>query len=70
MRDKILAGARDDEDLQAEAMAELVSRGWAPQYIAVRRRSDLKSPTAHDSGLVILAAAFLGTTRLIDNLEV
>ena len=70
MRDKILAGARDYEDLQAEAMAELVSRGWAPQYIAVRRRSDLKSPTAHDSGLVILAAAFLGTTRLIDNLEV
>lgn len=70
MREKILAGARDYEGLQAEAMAELVSRGWVPQYIAVRRRSDLKSPTAHDSGLVILAAAFLGTTRLIDNLEV
>ena len=70
MREKILAGARDYEALQAQAMAELVSRGWVPQYVAVRRRSDLKSPTAHDSGLVILAAAFLGTTRLIDNLEV
>lgn len=70
MREKILAGARDYEALQAEAMAELVAHGWVPQYIAVRRRSDLQCPAAHDSGLVILAAAFLGTTRLIDNLEV
>lgn len=70
MREKILAGSCDYDGLQTEAMAELAAHGWAPQYVAVRRRSDLKSPTALDTGLVILAAAFLGTTRLIDNLEV
>ena len=70
LRNEILAGNRDYDTLQAEAMAELASHGWAPQYVAVRRRSDLKSATAQDGGLVILAAAFLGTTRLIDNLEV
>ncbi|MGB7990108.1 MAG: pantoate--beta-alanine ligase [Candidatus Methylophosphatis roskildensis] len=70
LREKILAGNRDFDTLQAEAMAELASHGWAAQYVAVRRRSDLQSPSAQEGGLVILAAAFLGKTRLIDNLEV
>lgn len=70
MREKILAGNRNYDALQAEAMAQLVAHGWVPQYIAVRRKADLQLPAAHDSGLAILAAAYLGTTRLIDNLEV
>lgn len=56
--------------LEMEAMDELASHGWRPDYIAVRKKIDLQSPTAHDSGLVVLAAARLGETRLIDNLEV
>ena len=57
-------------EVEAEAMAELRQRGWQPDYLAVRRRSDLQPPTSKDGeALVVLGAAKLGTTRLIDNLE-
>ncbi|MET0333678.1 MAG: pantoate--beta-alanine ligase [Rhizobacter sp.] len=57
--------------LEAEAIAGLAARGWQPDYLTVRRRSDLQPPTAADAQgpLVALGAARLGTTRLIDNLE-
>ncbi|MBL0730424.1 pantoate--beta-alanine ligase [Piscinibacter sp. HJYY11] len=57
--------------LEADASARLASRGWQPDYLTVRRRSDLLPPTAADAHgpLVVLGAARLGTTRLIDNLE-
>ncbi len=51
-------------------MAPLSQNGWVPQYIAVRRRADLQMPGAPDRELVVLAAAYLGRTRLIDNIEV
>ena len=54
--------------LEAAAADELRARGWAPDYIAIRRREDLGAPQAGDP-LVVLAAARLGSTRLIDNLE-
>lgn len=63
------AGERDHARLEARAAAELQAHGWAPDYVAVRRKLDLQSPAPQDSGLVILAAARLGSTRLIDNLE-
>jgi pantoate--beta-alanine ligase len=69
-RRRILAGDRDFAAIEAAAMAELQNHGWAPQYVAVRRQADLQFAAAHDSGLVILAASLLGSTRLIDNLEV
>ena len=55
--------------LEAQAMQSLRQRGWQPDYLCVRRRADLQSPLAGDA-LVVLGAAKLGTTRLIDNLEV
>jgi len=66
----IRAGNHDFAGLEQKAMNELARHDWAPDYVAVRKRIDLQLPTAHDSGLVILAAARLGRTRLIDNLEV
>ncbi|MDP2794414.1 MAG: pantoate--beta-alanine ligase [Sulfurisoma sp.] len=66
----IHAGNRDFSGLESEAMSDLARHGWVPDYVAVREKNDLQSPTAHDSGLVVLAAARLGRTRLIDNLEV
>jgi pantoate--beta-alanine ligase len=54
--------------IEAEAMDALRSRGWKPDYMTVRRRSDLQAPAAGDA-LVALGAAKLGNTRLIDNLE-
>jgi pantoate--beta-alanine ligase len=55
--------------LQAQAMDHLRQRGWQPDYLTVRRRQDLQAPQAGDA-LVVLGAAKLGKTRLIDNLEV
>jgi len=55
--------------LEAQAMQALTARGWKPDYLTVRRRSDLQAPHAGDA-LVVLGAAKLGATRLIDNLEV
>lgn len=69
----VKGGERDLVALEARAMATLRSRGWQPDYVAVRRRSDLQSPGADQVAagepLVALAAARLGKTRLIDNLE-
>ena len=57
--------------LEVRAMAELAARGWQPDYLTVRRRTDLQPPQAGDSAgsLVALGAARLGSTRLIDNRE-
>jgi pantoate--beta-alanine ligase len=57
--------------LETDACARLAARGWQPDYLTVRRRSDLQPPTEADAAgpLVVLGAARLGTTRLIDNLE-
>jgi pantoate--beta-alanine ligase len=66
----IASGERAYPRLEAEAMAELRTHRWQPDYVAVRRQSDLQPPAAADRELVILAAAKLGETRLIDNLEV
>lgn len=55
--------------LEAQAMQTLSSAGWKPDYVAVRRQADLQTPQPGDA-MVVLAAARLGATRLIDNLEV
>jgi len=66
----IRAGNADFTGLERQAMAELAAAGWFPDYVAIRKKLDLQLPAAHESGLVVLAAARLGSTRLIDNLEV
>lgn len=74
MREALLNGASDIDALQTLAHDFLKTRGWQVDYIAIRRQRDLLPPTSLEvtSGerLVILAAAKLGQTRLIDNLEV
>ena len=67
---QIEGGARDFQWMDQQAMAELSRHGWQPDYVAVRRRADLRQPTERDCDLVIVAAARLGRTRLIDNVEV
>lgn len=70
IRDAVRRGDHDFLKLETEGIAELAAHGWHPDYIAVRRRSDLQPPVYADDPLVVLAAAKLGQTRLIDNLEV
>ena len=55
--------------MESQAMQSLSSAGWKPDYVAIRRQADLQVPHAGDA-MVVLAAARLGATRLIDNLEV
>ena len=66
--------ARDwagDAAAEQQALDALRARGWQPDYLTVRRRTDLQPATAQDTPgtLVALGAARLGGTRLIDNLE-
>ena len=70
VRDDIGSGVRDFQRVDQQAMAELARNGWQPDYIAVRRQADLRQPTERDRDLVVVAAARLGRTRLIDNVEV
>jgi len=69
-RDEVFSGKRDFRRIELEAMATLAGKGWRPDYISVRRQADLQPPGNDDRQLVVLAAAFLGRTRLIDNVEV
>ena len=70
IRSAVEGGRRDFAELDKAAKDELASHGWRPDYIAVRRRADLAPPGADDRELVVLGAAWLGKTRLIDNLEI
>lgn len=55
--------------LEAEARARLAAQGWQPDYLTVRQADTLQPASRSDQRLVVLGAARLGTTRLIDNLE-
>lgn len=70
VRSELEGGARDFQRLDQQAMAELTRHGWRPDYVAVRRQADLRQPTERDHELVVVAAARLGSTRLIDNVEI
>ncbi len=66
------ASPADLPALEAQAMQALARRGWKPDYLTVRRRADLMPPQGPlaSEQLVVLGAAKLGSTRLIDNLEI
>ncbi len=72
--DAIIAGRHDYANLEAAGRAELAARGWKVDYIAIRNGLGLHIPHPegfdHPSVLIVLAAATLGATRLIDNLDV
>lgn len=74
VKNKILAGELEREELEHMARKKLQDRGWDVDYIALRRQSDLQVPTLDEikakEPLVVLGAARLGATRLIDNLEI
>jgi len=70
VRQAILKGEKDFGRLQVQGLDALVSRGWRAEYVEIRSQSNLAKPRMEERNLVILAAAWLGKTRLIDNLEV
>ena len=77
IQEKVLQGKLTSADIlkiEQDAFAKLSTRGWVPDYISVRKRNDLLSASDADLSshepVVVLAAAKLGKTRLIDNLEI
>ena len=69
IRQAVQGGEGDFLKLETQATSDLAAHGWKPDYVAVRRRADLQPPHPGEP-LVVLAAARLGATRLIDNLEI
>jgi pantoate--beta-alanine ligase len=69
VREALLAGEREHAKLEANAMSKFGNK-WVPDYVAIRRQSDLQPPSSADRDLVVLGAARLGKPRLIDNVEV
>jgi pantoate--beta-alanine ligase len=69
IREALQGGSADFAGLEAAARADLEAHGWRVDYVTIRDAISLAAPQA-GQGMVVLAAAFLGKTRLIDNLEV
>ena len=69
LAERFRAGTAPVAELEAQALGAMSASGWQPDYLTVRRRSDLGVPQPGDTSLVALGAAKLGNTRLIDNLE-
>ncbi|MGQ0656553.1 MAG: pantoate--beta-alanine ligase [Chromatiales bacterium] len=68
--ERLQRGEANVASLEADAMALLEKNGFRPDYFSVRRAEDLMLPSAADSRLVVVAAAWIGRTRLIDHVEV
>ncbi len=65
----VRTGERDFEALCAAAGRHLKMAGWRVDYVALRDAATLQSPMPDSTRLVVLGAAWLGSTRLIDNIE-
>ncbi|UBM26017.1 pantoate--beta-alanine ligase [Pseudomonas sp. p1(2021b)] len=70
MAEAIRRGQRDFPALIADGQAQLVAAGFRPDYLEVRHALTLRPAMVDDRDVVVLAAAYMGTTRLIDNLYV
>lgn len=70
IRQAVLAGDKNYAALCQNAIDELANHGWQTDYISVRRQQDLAPAGPEDRDLVVVAAARLGTPRLLDNLEI
>lgn len=69
IRQALISGHTDFSALEQSAVQTLHAHAWQPDYISIRQRRDLQSPQSGEA-LIVLGAARLGTTRLIDNLEI
>jgi pantoate--beta-alanine ligase len=70
--ERLANGEHDYAALESSAIARLKKNGFNPDYVAVRRVGDLGKPNGNQSPneLIVLAAAWLGQARLIDNFRV
>lgn len=64
------SGKRNYDELEQQAVSELRTLGFTPEYVSIRRAENLGLPDRDNDELIILAAATLGKARLIDNVAV
>lgn len=69
IKQEVEIGSRNFQELQENARETLVNHGWMVDYVVLRQRDTLVPVQANDRNLIVLGAARLGATRLIDNLE-
>lgn len=69
-REKLAGGNSRFVDIEKEQAAFLNAEGFRTDYFAIRRLDDLSLPKPDETRLIVLVAAYLGRTRLIDNLQV
>jgi len=67
-KQQLLQGERDYEKLERQAMQQLMQLNFKPDYVAIRHTETLERSQLDDTQWIILAAAYLGKARLIDNL--
>ena len=70
VKKSLAKGEQDYVALEKQSVQALIMQGWQVDYVAIRSQSTLLKPVSGERNLVILAAAKLGKTRLIDNVEV
>jgi pantoate--beta-alanine ligase len=70
LRERLVAGERDYAAVERSALEALAGDGFEPEYVSIRRAADLAPPSNANEALRALAAVRLGTTRLIDNIEI
>lgn len=70
IRSALQEGRRDYDAVCQEAVVVLKQLGWQVDYVEIRSQHELSLPTVNQKELVVLAAAKLGNTRLIDNCEI
>jgi pantoate--beta-alanine ligase len=70
VRERVLNEKVELADLEQAAIMQLEKKGFFPDYVAIRNRETLQEPVSAEEPLIILAAARLGQTRLIDNIPV
>ncbi len=70
MREAICARQDSYADIERKASQSLMSAGLKPEYVTIRNAKNLQPAEPGDQQLVILMAAFMGTTRLIDNMQI
>ncbi len=70
LRDRLLQGEKNFTQLSAQATQQLAAQGWQVDYLSLRKQTDLRVMNELTGAGVIVAAAKLGDTRLLDNIEV
>jgi pantoate--beta-alanine ligase len=70
IKTEIISGNNKFRIMERNAANYLQQNGWSIDYLSIHRQSDLTLAQANDSKLVVLGAAWLGKTRLIDSLEI